>query len=118
MIKGFITFGWIAGFFMTTWVSVSTAESLQEFTLTSMVVQGAKVWSPATLTIPKGHAVKLKLKNTTDAAHGFSIDELNIKEVIPPGEVKEVTIKVDQAGSMRFYCHLHPAHVGGELVVE
>ena len=117
MIKKVSMLGWIAGVLMMGWMPVSSAES-PVFTLVAMVEGSAKIWSPATLTISKGESVKLMLKNTTDAEHGFSIDELNVKEVIPAGGTKEITVKADSGGTLRYYCHLHKAHVGGQLLVQ
>jgi heme/copper-type cytochrome/quinol oxidase subunit 2 len=118
MVKRVSTIGWVAAVFIAGWLQASWAEPPQELTLTAMVEQGTKIWSPASLTIPKGHPVKLTLKNTTDAEHGFSIDELKIKEVIPAGGSKEITLQADSAGTLKYYCHLHKAHVGGQLLVQ
>jgi len=66
--------------------------------------------------------VTIKLTNKLDAEHGFAIDALGIKQVVKPGE--EVTVTVASADVnnrderiYKFYCHLHPAHVGGTIVV-
>lgn len=89
-------------------------------------IQGAKFWigggdtdlrsgtsTPGPLTF--------KLINKMDADHGFAIDGLKVKQVVKPGE--EVTVKVDRAdidfttSVFKYYCHLHPGHVGGSLVI-
>ena len=66
--------------------------------------------------------VTFKLINKLDADHGFAIDAFGIKQVVKPGE--EVTVTVASADVnnrderiYKFYCHLHPAHVGGTIVV-
>lgn len=95
------------------------AQTGKEFTLmTAMVAEGANIWLPSTLIINKGEEVKLKLRNVSKAEHGFAIDALGVKEVIKPGETKEITIKPDAEGIQRYYCHLHPGHVGGQLMVK
>ena len=118
MIKKIAAIGFILSVLMAGGFRNSSAESPKEFSLVAMVEGGAKIWSPAALTIPKGQAVKLQLKNMTDAEHGFSIDELNVKEAIPAGGTKEIMVKADSAGTLRYYCHLHPAHVGGQLNIQ
>jgi len=66
-------------------------------------------------------ALTFKVTNKLDADHGFAIDAMKVKQVMKPGE--EVTISVpmgdlDQALAVyKFYCHLHPGHIGGTLVV-
>jgi plastocyanin len=94
------------------------AESAKEATLlTAMVAEGANIWLPSTLIVNKGDEVKLTLRNVAKAEHGFSIDELGIKEVIPPGETKVVTMTPKEKGVLRYYCQLHKGHVGGQLLV-
>ncbi len=118
MIKKIVAGGFILSVLMAGGLKISSADSPKEFTLIAKVEGNAKIWSPASLTLSKGHAVKLHLKNTTDAEHGFSIDALNIKEVIPAGGTKEITVKADAAGALSYYCHLHKAHVGGQLLIQ
>lgn len=66
-------------------------------------------------------ALTFKVINKLDADHGFAIDALKVKQVVKPGE--EVTISVamgdlDQSRAVyQYYCHLHPGHIGGTLVV-
>jgi hypothetical protein len=66
-------------------------------------------------------ALTFKVTNKLDADHGFAIDALKVKQVVKPGE--EVTISVpmgdlDQARAVyQYYCHLHPGHIGGTLVI-
>jgi len=64
----------------------------------------------------------ITLINKMDADHGFAIDALGVKQVVKAGE--EVTISVSSVDVnlhddrvLKFYCHLHPAHVGGTIVV-
>ena len=65
--------------------------------------------------------VTIKLVNKMDADHGFAIDALKVKQVVKPGE--EVTITVSsadvpgEARVLKYYCHLHTAHVGGTIVI-
>ena len=66
--------------------------------------------------------VTFKLTNKLDAEHGFAIDGLGIKQVVKPGEEVTVTLPSFDVNNRderiyRFYCHLHPAHVGGTVVI-
>jgi nitrosocyanin len=82
--------------------------------------EGTKIWTPGTLVVPKGAKVTIKLVNnvpTEPNQHGFAIPAYNVAEVVTRGEPKTVTITADKAGVFPITCHLHPAHVGGELVV-
>lgn len=89
-------------------------------------IQGAKFWlGGGDVDLRSGTstpgALSIKLINKMDADHGFAIDGLKVKAVVKPGE--EVTVRIDRAdiesnsGVFKFYCHLHPAHVGGTLVI-
>ena len=96
-----------------------SAQQTKEFTLFSgLVGEGANIWLPSTIIVSKGDEVKLKLRNVALVEHGFSIDALGIKEVIKPGETKEITLKPTSEGVLRYYCQLHPGHVGGQLMIK
>ena len=90
------------------------------FTVVNVEYEGTKMWTPATLVVKKGTQVKLKLVNNVPSdpnQHGFAIPAYNIAEVVNRGEPKNVEFKADKAGVFPFNCQLHPAHIGGELVV-
>ncbi|MBI5197503.1 MAG: cupredoxin domain-containing protein [Nitrospirae bacterium] len=91
----------------------------KEFTLiAATVAEGANIWLPSTLIVRAGDEVKLTLKNVAKVEHGFAIDELGIKEVIQPGETKQITLKLPSAGVLRYYCHLHPGHISGQILIQ
>ncbi|MCI0529310.1 MAG: cupredoxin domain-containing protein [Nitrospira sp.] len=97
----------------------ASAQSAKEFTLlTALVGESANIWLPSTIIVNKGEEVKLKLRNVGDKEHGFSINVLGIKEVIKPGETKEITLKPSSDGVLYYYCHFHPGHVGGQLMIK
>jgi nitrous-oxide reductase len=90
------------------------------FTVANIEYEGTKVWTPATLVVKKGTLVKLKLINNVPSdpiQHGFAIAAYNIAEVVTRGEPKTLEFKADKEGIFPITCQLHPAHVGGELVV-
>ena len=49
--------------------------------------------------------------------HGFAIPAYKVAEVVNRGEPKQVEFTADQDGVFPIICQLHPAHVGGQLVV-
>jgi nitrous-oxide reductase len=90
------------------------------FTLVSVEVDDTKFWLPSTITVDQGDKVKLTLKNQVPGAsnqHGFTIPGYNITEVVTRGTPKTITFVADKSGVFPYACQLHPAHVGGQLVV-
>lgn len=82
--------------------------------------EGTKMWIPGTLVVKKGSKVTIKLINNVPSdpnQHGFAIPAYNIAEVVTRGEPKTVEFVADKDGIFPIACQLHPAHVGGELVV-
>ena len=95
-------------------------EATMSFTIVNIEYEGTKVWTPGTLIVKKGTLVKLKLVNRVPSdpnQHGFAIPAYKIAEVVTRGEDKSVEFKADKDGVFPIICQLHPAHVGGELVV-
>jgi len=94
-----------------------------------------KTWYPPTTVIDfknrAGSPVLLKVTNNSTAEHGFQLTAavnqsaptvLNTKVVLKPGETKYIGVPTSDlfyaAGNVLEYrCHLHPAHVGGKLVM-
>lgn len=85
-------------------------------TLVNVEASGVKIWLPSTIAARAGERITLKLDNKLDAPHGFSIDDYGIHAVVPGAATQEVTFTAKK-GVARFYCHLHPAHVGGSVIV-
>jgi len=93
----------------------------RSFTMVSVEVDDAKVWLPSVIAVEQGDKVKLTLKNLVPGAsnqHGFTIPAYNITEIVTRGEPKTITFVADKAGVYPFSCQLHPAHIGGSLIVE
>jgi hypothetical protein len=94
-----------------------------------------KTWYPPTTVIDfktrPGAPVLLKVTNNATAAHGFQLTAavnqsaptvLNTQLVLQPGETKYIGVPTSDlfyaAGNVLEYrCHLHPAHVGGKLLM-
>jgi len=94
-----------------------------------------KTWYPPTTVIDfknrAGAPVLLKVTNNSTADHGFQLTAavnqsgpwtLNTTLVLKPGETKYIGVPTSDlfyaAGNvLQYRCHLHPAHVGGKLVM-
>jgi hypothetical protein len=94
-----------------------------------------KTWYPPTTVIDfknrAGAPVLLKVTNNSTGEHGFQLTAaqnqsgpwtLNTTLVLKPGETKYIGVPTSDlfyaAGNVLTYrCHLHPAHVGGKLVM-
>jgi nitrosocyanin len=79
--------------------------------------QDVKIWEPTSIIAKKGDTVVLQLVNRHADEHGFEIAAFNIKEVVPGEKTSNVKFTADKAGIFPIKCHLHPAHVSGQLVV-
>lgn len=92
------------------------APSPRAFTMVNVLASGAKVWLPSAVVVRRGEQITLTLDNKLEEAHGFAIDEYGIQVVVPPKSTQKVTFTA-KPGVSRFYCQLHPAHVGGQVIV-
>jgi nitrosocyanin len=91
-----------------------------EITLTVVNIetpQGVKIWEPTSVVAKKGDTVTLKLINRHADEHGYEIAAFNVKEVVDGNKATDVSFKADKSGIFPIKCHLHPAHVVGQLVV-
>jgi len=75
--------------------------------------------SPSRLVVKKGTRVRIKLVNNvpSEPNHGFAIPAYGVAEIVNRGEPKQVEFTADRDGIFPMICQLHPAHVGGQLVV-
>lgn len=91
-----------------------------KLTIVNVEYEGTKIWLPSTIVAKKGTKVTLKLINNVPSdpnQHGFSIPAYNVNAVVTRGEPQTVEFVADKEGVFPTICQLHPAHVGGELVV-
>ncbi len=97
------------------------ADETHEFTVVNIEYEGTKVWVPSTLVVHKGDKVKIKLINNVKSdpnQHGFKIAAFNVEAVVTRGEPQTVEFVANKAGVFPISCQLHPAHIGGQLVVQ
>ena len=89
------------------------------FTEVNVEYEGSKLWLPGTITVKRGTKVTIKLiNNAPSGQHGFSIPAYNVAEIVDKGETKTVEFTADKAGVFPIICQLHPAHVGGQVIVQ
>ncbi len=89
------------------------------FTEVAVEVNGVKAWLPSTLVVNKGDHVKIHLVNKIpgkNSVHGFAIDGYKVEELVT-SKGKDVEFVADKTGIFQMRCQLHPAHLGGQLVV-
>ena len=63
-------------------------------------------FSPSTITVNKGDAVRITVKNA-NGTHDFKIDEFNIStRTLNTGETQTITFVADKAGTFEYYCSI------------
>ncbi len=94
----------------------------KKFTVVAEQIGDSKFWLPSTIVVEPGDKVTLNLKNEIPGSattHGFELPGFKISEIVTRGEKpKVVHFTADKPGIYPYYCQLHPAHIGGQLVVE
>ena len=98
---------------------VARAEE-RSFTIANLEYEGTMAFVPSTIVVNKGDHVKVKVLNNVKSdpnQHGFALPDFDVEKVVTRGEPQEVTFTADKAGIFPIKCHLHPAHLGGQLVV-
>ena len=79
--------------------------------------QDIKIWELTSIVAKKGDTVTLRLVNKHTDEHGYEIAAFGVKEVVPGEKTASVSFTADKSGIFSIKCHLHPAHVVGQLVV-
>ncbi len=82
-----------------------------------VTAQDVKIWEPTSIVAKKGDTVTLTLVNRHVDEHGFEIAAFGVKEVVAAEKTNTVKFTADKAGIFPIKCHLHPAHVAGQLLV-
>ena len=99
-------------------ISFSALAEKRSITLVNYETDGLKHWLPGTIIVKKGDDVELTLiNNVPSGVHGFFIPDFNVRKDVKKGVKEVVTFKADKDGLFPMKCHLHPAHVGGQLLV-
>jgi plastocyanin len=92
----------------------------RSFTIANIEYQGTKAFIPSTIVVRKGDTVKIQIVNNIPGdpnQHGFAIPDFKLEKVVTRGEPQTVEFVADRPGVFPIKCQLHPAHLGGQLVV-
>jgi plastocyanin len=89
----------------------------REFALSSDLVAESNRYHPATIVAFQGDDLVLHVTNRGEIPHGFVIEALGIEEILEPGDALDLNVSSVDGGVYRYYCHLHPGHIGGQLIV-
>jgi len=95
----------------------ATAAEAQKFTLINVDLDGTKIWLPSSIMVHQGDEVELTRINKLDDPHGFAIKAFDIAQVVQPKSQLTVKFTAAQAGAYTYICHIHPPHLGGNLLV-
>lgn len=99
-------------------ISFSALAEKRSITLVNYETDGVKQWLPGTIIVKKGDDVEITLiNNVPSGVHGFFIPDFNVRKDVKKGVKEVLTFKADKEGLFSMKCHLHPAHVGGQLLV-
>lgn len=99
-------------------ISFSALAEKRQITLVNYETDGVKQWLPGTIIAKKGDDIEITLiNNVPSGIHGFFIPDFNVRKEVKKGAKEVVTFKADKEGLFNMKCHLHPAHVGGQILV-
>jgi len=98
------------------------AAAAREFKSVNIEVKGNKIWTPSFFVVKQGEKVKITLINTAPSGvHAFGIEGVPGTEAAVDNKeganTKVVEFTAPKAGIYRIFCSMHPAHVGGQLLV-
>jgi len=117
------------------------AAETREFDIEAVQLNKVKYWRPTEAAVKKGaqfspkDGVKFTVKKGDTVIlhpvskiegpnniHGFAIDEFKVEALADDKGLvkykgKEIKFVADKVGDFKIRCHLHPAHVGGQLTV-
>lgn len=103
---------------ITLMLSFSALAEKRDITVVNYEYEGVKQWLPGTIIVKKGDDVTITLiNNVPSGVHGFFIPDFNVRKEVKKGVKEVVTFKADKDGLFAMKCHMHPAHVGGQLLV-
>lgn len=99
-------------------LSLSVAAETRKVTLVNYETDGIKQWLPGSLMARKGDDIEITLiNNVPSGIHGFHIPDFKVRVEVKKGEKKVVKFKADKEGLFEMKCHMHPAHVGGQILI-
>ena len=94
---------------------------VREFRVFAVEIGGTKFWLPSTLVVKQKDTVRVRLLSKVPApgqSHGYSIPAYKVAVLADDQKETIVEFEADKVGIFEIGCHLHPAHVGGQLIVQ
>ena len=73
------------------------------------IEQDDNYFEPTFMKVKDGQKLSIELENEGSNQHTFTIDSLNIDQVVDPGQKKEIEITFTGANDIAFYCRFHGA---------
>lgn len=98
-------------------VSFSALSDVRKITLVNYEIDGMKQWIPGNIAGYEEEELEITLINKAKAPHGFMIPSHDVTVVVKKGEKKTIKVKLKKEGIYPMKCHLHPAHIGGQLII-
>ena len=98
-------------------VSLPLHAEVRKITLVNYQIEGTKQWVPGTIAGYEDEQLEITLINKAKGPHGFTIPSHKVTEVVKKGEKKTITITLKEEGIYPMKCQLHPAHIGGQLII-
>jgi hypothetical protein len=95
-------------------------KTVREFRVFAVEIGGTKFWLPSTLIVDRGDLVRIRLLSKVPApaqSHGYSIPDYEIAVLADDQKETIVEFEAKKKGIFPIGCHLHPAHIGGQLLV-
>lgn len=99
--------------------TAQAAGAVYEQQIVAVEINGTKLWLPSTLIVKKGDTVKLHAISKIGGKnniHGYAIDAFKVQALVGEKQT-DIEFVADKAGVFPIRCHLHPAHIGGQLMV-
>lgn len=104
--------------FLGTFLAAAAFAETRQITLVNYETDGVKQWLPGTIIAKKGDKVEITLiNNVPSGIHGFFIPDFGVRKEVKKGVKEVVSFTADKEGLFQMKCHMHPAHVGGQLLV-
>ena len=97
--------------------SLPLQAEVRKITLVNYEIEGTKQWVPGNIAGYEEEDLEITLINKAKAPHGFMIPSHDVTVVVKKGEKKTIKVKLKKEGIYPMKCHLHPAHIGGQLII-
>jgi heme/copper-type cytochrome/quinol oxidase subunit 2 len=90
----------------------------RSFTIVNYQYESSRQWLPGMIAAYEGEEIEITLVNDTPSGvHGFAIKDFGVQVNVLKGNPQKVTFTAGKPGIYPIHCHLHPAHVGGQLLI-